>query len=140
MRGSPLFRAAVVFFVLLALGPLLWKLTRADAVSTPAKPVAISAPEKARVAIAITFSTAASKVALLHLGREVWSKTQPAIGEEATLELPWPKEGIELRATVEWPAGTPAAAMRVKLTDSAGNEYDRTVWGRGSADDVLLFR
>lgn len=139
MRGSPLLRALLVFVALLALGPVLWKLTRADAVAPPVEQPIAQPAAAARVGIVLTFSTAAKKVALLHLGKEIWSKTQPGIEEETSVELPWPKEGVELRAIVEWPAGIPAAAMRVKLIDPAGNEHDRTVWGRGLLDDVLAF-
>lgn len=140
MRGSPLLRALVVFLVLLALGPLLWKLTRADAVAPATEPAAVQPAAPAHVGIVLTFSTAAKKVALLHLGKEVWSKAQPEVEEETTIDLPWPKEGIELRVLVDWPEGTASAAMRVKLTDPSGNEHDRSVWGRGSADEVLGFK
>ena len=140
MRGSPLLRALVVFLVLLALGPLLWKLTRADAVAPPVERAVVPPAAAARVGVVLTFSTAAKKVALLHLGKEVWSKATPEAEEETTLDLPWPKEGIELRAVVDWAEGTANAAMRLKLTDPAGNEYDRSVWGRGSADEVLRFK
>lgn len=139
MRGSPLLRALLVFLALLALGPVLWKLTRANAVAPPVERAGIQPTASARVGVLLTFSTAAKKVALLHLGKEVWRKAQPEIEEEAAMELPWPKEGIELRVVVEWPDGAPNAAMRLKLTDPAGNEYDRTVWGRGVLDDVLVF-
>lgn len=139
MRGSPLLRAALVFVALLALGPLLWKLTRADAVPPAPKHAIVQPSAAARVAIVLTFSTPAKKAAILHLGKEIWNKAQPGIEEAAAIELPWPKEGVELRAIVEWPEGTPTAAMRVKLTDPAGNEHDRSVWGHGSADEVLVF-
>ena len=140
MRGSPLLRALVVFLALLALGPLLWKLTRANAVAPTVGRPAVQPTATARVGIVLTFSTAAKNVALLHLGKEIWSKAQPGIEEDAAIDLPWPKEGIELRAVVDWPEGTPSSAMRLKLTDPAGTEHDRSVWGRGSADEVLGFK
>ena len=140
MRGSPLLRAAIVFVALLALGPLLRKLTRADAVPAVVKSDAAQPPPaRARVALALTFSTSAKKAVITHLGREVWSKLQPDLAEEAVIELRWPKEGVELRAVVVWPESAPASAMRVKLSDPAGNEHDRTVWGRGSVAKVLVF-
>ena len=139
MLGSPLLRAAIVFAVLLALGPLLRKLTRADAVP-PAPKIEVVAPAtRARLALALTFSTPAKRAAILHLGREVWSKSQPDLAEEAEIDLRWPKEGVEVRVVVEWPADAPASAMRVKLTDPAGTEHDRSIWGRGSTAKVLKF-
>ena len=140
MRGSPLWRALLVFLALLTLGPLLWKLTRANAVAPPVEQPIAQPAATTRVGLVLAFSTAAKKVTLLHLGKEVWTKAQPEIEEEASIELAWPKEGIELRAVVDWPEGTPTAAMRLKLTDPAGNEHDRSVWGRGSADEVLGFK
>ena len=140
MRGSPLLRALLVFLALLVLGPVLWKLTRANAVAPVNNQATIQPAAMSRVGIVLTFSTAAKKVALLHLGNEVWSKAQPGLEEETSIELPWPKEGIELRAVVDWPEGAPTAAMRMKLTDPAGNEHDHSVWGRGSADEVLGFK
>jgi hypothetical protein len=133
MRGSPLWRAVIVFAVLLALGPLLWRLTRPDATAGAAQ---ATAAQPAAVTIRVTFSHPARKVTLLHLGNEVWSKTMPATEEEGSFNAPWPREGIELRALVDWQQGGNPSAMRLRLTDPAGNEYDRTVWG---ADEVLTF-
>ena len=132
-------RAVIVFAALLALGPVLWKLTHSNAAPPVSERVTLQAPSPARVRIALTFSSPAKKAAILHLGREVWSKTQPGLEEEATFDIPWPKEGVELQALVEWPEGSPAAAMRVRVTDPARNQHDRSIWGRGSADEVLVF-
>jgi hypothetical protein len=138
MRGSPLMRAAIVLAVLLALGPLLWRITRSDAAPGPAKAVVPQSVEAGSVGMMLTFSHPAKKAAVLHLGKEVWSKTGPSAEEEAKFDIPWPREGFELRAVIEWPPDT-RAAMRLRLTDPAGNEYDRTVWGQGAADEVLTF-
>ncbi len=137
MRGSPILRAVLVFLALLALAPLLWKMTRpvlADAAPKPQPQV-----KSARVEGRVNFSTAATHVTIQHLGREVWSKASPAMTENFSAEIPWPKEGIELHVLVAWPEGTHTAAMRVRLTAPDGTAYDRTVWGDTTADDVLTF-
>ena len=137
MRGSPILRAVLVFVALLALAPLLWKLTRpvlAQAVPMPRPEV-----KSTMVEMRLNFSTAATRVMIQHLGREVWSKDTPALSEDFSAQIPWPKEGVELRALVNWPEGTRSAAMRVRLTAPDGAEYDRSVWGGAKADDVLRF-
>ena len=139
MRGSPILRAVLVFIALLALAPLLWRLTRADARTAP-QPVALTPAKIAKTDVRLTFSTPAKRVTIQHLGKEVWSKATPAAEENFTCEIPWPKEGVELHALVEWPEGTRAAAMRVRLTAPDGTEHDRSVWGDGVADDVLVFK
>ena len=137
MRGSPIFRAALVFVALLALAPLLWKLTRPTAAQANPKPQ----PEakRAMVEARLNFSTAAARVVIQHLGRDVWSKDSPSLSENFSAEIPWPKQGVELHALVKWPEGTRDAAMRVRLTAPDGTEYDRSVWGDATADDVLRF-
>lgn len=137
MRGSPILRAVLVFLALLSLAPVLWRLTRADA---RAVQPAIQQPAKnGRTEVRLTFSTAAKRVVIQHLGREVWSKASPTSEENFTCEIPWPKEGVELHVLVEWPEGTHAAAMRVRLTAPDGTEQDRSVWGDANVDDVITF-
>ena len=138
MRGSPILRAVLVFVALLALAPALWRLTRADARTV--QPATQQAPKNAKAEVRLTFSTPAMRVVIQHLGREVWHQLMPAAQETFTCEIPWPKEGVELHVIVEWPEGTRAAAMRVRLTAPDGAEHDRSVWGDTSADDVLTFK
>jgi hypothetical protein len=139
MRGSPILRAVLVFIALLSLAPVLWRLTRADA--RDVKQLVTQAPApKAKMEVQLAFSTPAKRVEIQHLGREVWSKTMPAAAETFTSEIPWPKEGVELHVLVEWPEGTRAAAMRLRLTAPDGTEHDRTMWGGATADDVLTFQ
>ena len=140
MRGSPILRAALVFAALLALAPLLWRITHpaASARSMIAQPT----PQPAKSAMVegrVNFSTPPTRVTIQHLGRDVWSKASPALAENFSTEIPWPKEGVELHVIVAWPEGTRSAAMRVRLTAPDGTEYDRTVWGDAAADDVLKF-
>ncbi len=139
MRGSPILRAVLVFIALLALAPLLWRLTWADA-RTVQRPTTQQPAKNAKTEVRLTFSTRAKRVTIQHLGKEVWSKTTPATEEDFTFEIPWPKEGVELHMLVAWPEGTRAAAMRVRLTAPDGTEHDRSMWGEGAADDVLLFK
>ena len=136
MRGSPILRAVLVFVALLALAPLLWKMTRPVLADT--------VPEHLLdlheiVDVRLNFTTAATRVEIQHLGRKVWSKATPAVAETLAVKIPWPNEGVDLRVIAAWPEGTRSAAMRVRLTAPDGTEYDRTVWGDATADDVLKF-
>ena len=137
MRGSPILRAVLVFVALLALAPVLWKLTRPGLAETARRPQ--HQVKRATVEARLSFSVAATRVEIQHLGREVWSKASPALAESFSVEVPWPKEGVELHVLVAWREGMRNAAMRVRLNAPDGIEYDRTVWGDATADDVLTF-
>ena len=138
MRGSPLLRAALVFLALLGIAPLVWRVTaRQEVVGTPEKSTAPAATKP--IHIALSFTTAPARVSISHLGKSVWSKAAPGSEEELDVPLPWPKEGIELLFRVEWAEAAPLSALRVKLTDPADNELERSLWGRGVAEDVLRF-
>ena len=137
MRGSPILRAVLVFIALLGLAPLLWKLTRPVLADTV--PKVQPEPRRAKVEGRVSFSTAATRVSIQHLGREVWGKASPSAAEDFSAEIPWPKEGIEFHVLVVWPDGTRNAAMRLRLTAPDGTDYDRSVWGDATADDVLRF-
>jgi hypothetical protein len=136
MRGSPLIRALIAFVALLALAPLLWRMTQPADAKQGTPTVDTGVVEAKPVKMALTFTTPAQRVKVLHLGREVWAKETPAADEQTSLSIPWPAEGVELHFLVQWPEGV-RAAMRVKITDPSGAEQEQTVW---SADEVLTFK
>jgi hypothetical protein len=138
MRGSPLLRAAITFLVLLSLAPLLWQMTRprevvADETTPPPK------TGSAKVRLELAFTTVPKRVEIKHLGKAVWSKDAPEARDEYELELPWPKEGVELGFIVEWPENAPLSAMRATITDPSNNEIERSLWGRGKVETVMGF-
>ena len=138
MRGSPLFRAAIAFFVLLALGFPLWRLTHAaEASQTPAQPVAIV--QAKAIHLQLDFTLPPKKIQVLHLGKEVWSEDAPPAEMERDVPLVYPDQGVDLQFHIEWPEDAPLAAMRVKLTDPAGDTHEKSLWGKGVVDDVLTF-
>jgi len=140
MRGSPILRALAAFVVLLALAPLLWFITHPAASAHNVNALPVKQPaEGVGVEGRLNFSKAASHVTIQHLGKDVWSKEAPAPAESFAAEIPWPKNGVELRVMVAWPAGTQNAAMRLRITAPDGAEYDRTVWGDTAADEILTF-
>ena len=138
MRGSPLLRASIVFGLLLCGAPAMWKLTSAE----PGEPVqapTVVATAEADLPIELAFTTAPKRVSIAHLGKQVWEKANPEASEELSLHVPWPAEGGELQFAVEWAEGSPLSAMRVKLTDPARGEIERSLWGRGTKTAVLGF-
>ena len=137
MRGSPLLRALLAFLAILALGWPLRRLTgAADAPREQPKAAVVAAKE---IGLRLVFTLVPKSVKVLHLGREVWSESAPVAEMEHALQLAYPDAGIELQFQIEWPAGAPLAAMRATLTDPAGDAHEHSVWGQGSADEVVTF-
>ena len=136
MRGSPIIRAIMAFVALLALAPLLGKVTADRARVAVLLPIGVTAK---KVGLVLSFTAIPKRVTVLHLGHEVWAKTDPSVEEELSLDVPWPAQGGELAFRVEWPAGAPLAAMRVRLTDPQDVEIERSLWGAGPTEDVLNF-
>jgi hypothetical protein len=138
VRGSPILRSAVVLLALLALAPMLWRLTEPATAGAPTSSVPVRVTKTAAIDVDLNFSSPANRVIFQHLGAEIWSKSQPALDESFSCKIPWPKEGVELRVLVEWPEGAPSAAMRLRTVSPTGTEYDRTVWGSGTVEEVLV--
>ena len=139
MRGSPLARALLAFFVIALLGWPLWQLTRSDeAVAAPAPKAAVATIKKA-IRLHLTFTTVPKSVTVEHLGEEVWKVTAAEADMEKEFPLDYPAEGVDLQFHIEWPEDAPLAAMRVRLTDPAGDTHDKSVWGKGAVDEVVTF-
>ena len=136
MKGSPLIRALIAFLFIALAGVPLWKLTRANiAVAAPAQ----TAAAEAQIALRLTFSSPPRSFSIAHLGSVVWTDGTQATDVTKTLALAYPKEGVDLVVKVAWPADAGEAAVRVRLTEPAGTEYDKTVWGRGEMAEVVTF-
>ena len=136
MTGSPLLRALLAFLAIASAGFPLWNLTRPNAATAAPQPapVVLSA-----LPIALTFSELPERCSILHLGKVLWTQSPPALEVQETLQLEYPHEGIDLEVQVAWPRADKPAAMRVRITDPAGNEHEKTIWGRGEMDEVLTF-
>lgn len=137
MRGSPLLRALLAFLAILALGWPLSELTSAsDAPRALPQAVATAARE---VGLKLNFTLLPKSVKVLHLSQAVWVETAPQAEMEQTLQLTYPAEGIDLQFQIEWPAEAPLAALRVTLTDPAGDAHEKSIWGQGSVEEVVPF-
>lgn len=140
MRGSPLLRALIAFVVIALFGIPLWKLTHRQAIaSIDAEAAPASAAQS--VHLEFTLTQPAAQVSVWHLGRKVWSGNPEGNTAEADISIPWPREGVDLRVQIEWPADAAnAAAARVQLIAPDKTEHERSIWSRGPADAVLTFR
>ena len=140
MRGSPLLRALLAFVIIGLMGWPLWQLTRPQEVvaSTPAPKPAAAKVAKA-IGLPLTFTTAPKSFAIRHLDQEVWKVTGPAADLEQQVTLDYPNEGVDLQFHIEWQEDAPLAALRVQLTDPAGDVHEKSVWGKGVADEVVTF-
>ena len=140
MRGRPLLRAIVSFIALLALGVPLWHLTRPRAAPASLDSGSADSDRLEEVRIQIEFTRPARAVKVLHLGKEIWAVTSPPGAIEKTLRIEWPAEGVDLRCLIEWPQEEVLAAARIQLTAPDGSVAERSLWSRGTAEEIFTFR
>ena len=138
MRGSPLLRAAFTVCALLALGWPLQLITRPAAENVAGPATAPVSEAVSKLPLKLTFSRAAKSAELLYSGKRVWFAEKPDVAVSLSLDLPFPKEGIELEARVEWEGEEPSA-LRLQLVTPEGDEIDRSVWGQGALQSIVPF-
>ena len=138
MRGSPLLRAALTLCVLLALGWPLQVITRPAAENLAGPATAPVSEAVSKLPLKLTFSRAAKSAELLYSGKRVWFAEKPDVAVSLSLDLPFPKEGIELEARVEWEGEEPSA-LRLQLVTPEGDEIDRSVWGQEAVQSIVPF-
>jgi hypothetical protein len=133
-------RALLAFIIIGLMGWPLWQLTRPQEVmaSTPEpKPAAPSAAKA--IGLHLTFTTVPKSFVIRHLDKEIWKATAPEADMEQQVTLAYPDEGVDLQFHIEWPEDAPLAALRVQLTDPAGDQHEKSVWGKGVVDEVVTF-
>jgi hypothetical protein len=137
VRGSPLLRALLAFLVIAALGyPLQLLTNRAPFQAVAAEP---AKADESEVRVRFTCTAPLSKLTVLHLGEPVLDEAAPGAELDRTLKMHFPDEGVDLQIQASW-APEVKAALRVQLTDSRGEEHERTLWGSGEVDEVLTFQ
>lgn len=139
MRGSPLVRALVMLLALAALAiPLRHLTAQRETISAPPV-VENKAPETSKVSIALTSTRVPCAFSIHHLGKVIWEGTLTKPEANQTLDLPFPPEGIDLVVQAEWSDEDPSA-LRVEVTAPGGRSIEQSLWGSGSATEVLTFR
>src|SRR4051812_43379431 len=103
MRGSPLLRAIVAFCAILLLGYPLWRLTHPNApAAVPTAPPSVGTQNEP-VSVRLEFTQTPTRFLISALGNTVWTEESPQPAMERALRLDFPKEGIDLDFTIEWP-------------------------------------
>ena len=136
MKGWPLLRAALVFCLLLLAGlPLRW-LTAAKIVP----PAVASVKKMEKVSIVLTFTQPPRHFALRHLGVEILSEKDPtAFTVEKTVEIEFPKEGIDLVFEGKWTPATNHAGVIVEVSQAGKKRQSKTLSGGDEIFEVVTF-
>ena len=136
MRGSPLAQAVLVVAALLLLLIPLHRLTQREQ-RPPEQPMVSSAPKQVHLAVRTT--AVPCRFQITFLGKTLWVEdaSTPELGKD--FDIDFPKEGIDLVVDAIWETKA-LAAIEIALSLPDGTAMHRTLWGRGTASDVLTFR
>jgi hypothetical protein len=137
VTGSPLVRALVALGVLLLLLVPLRSFTTARTKPAVVAPSATPAAETL-AHLEIVSTKTPFTYAVSHLGKIVWQGTAAASPVETDVRLSIPPQGIDLSLSVTWNEPGEAAAKLI-VTHDNNDPVERTVWGDGSASDVLTY-
>jgi hypothetical protein len=136
MRGSPLAQAVLVVAVLLLLLIPLHRLTQREQ-RTPEQPVVTVAPKQIHLVIRTTLVPVRFQITFS--GKTLWAEQASTPEVEKDFDLDFPKEGIDLVVDATWETKA-LAAMEITLSLPDGTAIHKTLWGQGTANDVLTFR
>jgi hypothetical protein len=135
MRGSPLVQAVVVVAVLLLLLIPLHRLTQRE--QRPLPPVA-STPTK-QVHLAVRTTAVPCRFQITFLGKTLWAEDASTSELGKDFDIDFPKEGIDLVVDATWESKG-LSAMEITLSLPDGSAMRKTLWGQGTANDVLTFK
>lgn len=110
---------------------------------TMARPDAVIAARPARadarVHLQITATAVPFRFEVAHLGAVIWRGESQATTAEGEVAMPFPPEGVDLALRASWTGGQ-TAAVRLAVSVDGEEPRERTVWGEGSAEDILTFK
>jgi hypothetical protein len=136
MRGSPLAQAVLVMVALLLLLIPLHRLTQRE--QMPAPQPTVSTPTK-QVHLAVRTTAVPCRFQITFLGKTLWSEDASTPELAKDFDIDFPKEGIDLVVDATWESKA-LAAMEISLSLPDGTAIHKTLWGQGTANDVLTFR
>jgi hypothetical protein len=136
MRGSPLAQAVLVVAVLLLLLIPLHRLTQRE--QKPALQPTVSTPTK-QVHLAVRTTAVSCRFQITFLGKTLWAGDASPADLAKDFDIDFPKEGIDLVVDATWESKD-LAAMEITLSLPDGTDLHKTLWGQGTASDVLTFR
>jgi hypothetical protein len=136
MRGSPLAQAVLVVAALLLLLIPLHRLTQRE--QKPAPQPAVTRPTK-QVHLALRTTAVPCRFQITFLGKTLWAEDASTPELAKDFDIDFPKEGIDLVVDATWESKA-LAAMEITLSLPDGTALRKTLWGQGTANDVLTFR
>jgi hypothetical protein len=136
MRGSPLAQAVLVVAVLLLLLIPLHRLTQRE--QRPPPQLTISSPRK-QVHLALRTTAVPCRFQITFLGKILWAEDALTPELAKDFDIDFPKEGIDLVVDAAWESQA-LAAMEITLSLPDGTALHKTLWGEGTANDVLTFK
>jgi predicted secreted protein len=136
MRGSPLAQAVLVVAALLLLLIPLHHLTQREQ-GPPERPTVSSAPKQVHLAVRTT--AVPCRFQIMFLGKTLWAEdaTTPELTKD--FDIDFPKEGIDLVVDATWETKA-LAAIEITLSLPDGTAIPKTLWGQGTANEVLTFK
>ena len=136
MRGSPLAQGVLVVAGLLLLLIPLHRLTQRE--QRPPPQPTVSSPVK-QVHLAIRTTAVPCRFQIAFLGKTLWSQDASTPELAKDFDMNFPKEGIDLVVDATWESKA-LAAMEITLSLPDGTAIHKTLWGQGTANEVLTFR
>jgi hypothetical protein len=136
MRGSPLAQAVLVVAVLLLLLIPLHRLTQRE--QRPAEQTLVSVASK-QIHLAIRTTAAPARFQITFLGKILWADQASESEVAKDFDIDFPPEGIDLVVDATWETKA-LAAMEITVTLPDGTAINKTLWGQGTANEVLTFK
>ncbi|MBV8224033.1 MAG: hypothetical protein JO232_02455 [Verrucomicrobia bacterium] len=136
MRGSPPIQAALVVVGLLLLLIPLHRLTERQ--ERPSSQVSPPVASK-QVRLEVRTTAVPCRFQITFLGKTLWAENASTTELAKNFDIDFPKEGIDLVVDARWETQA-LAALQVSVSLPDGWTMDRTLWGRGTASDVVTFR
>jgi len=136
MRGSPPIQAALVAVGLLLLLIPLHRLTERQ--ERPSSQVSPPVASK-QVRLEVRTTAVPCRFQITFLGKTLWAENASTTELAKNFDIDFPKEGIDLVVDARWETQA-LAALQVSVSLPDGWTMDRTLWGRGTASDVVTFR
>jgi hypothetical protein len=136
MRGSPLAQAVLVVVGLLLLLIPLHRLTQREQ-KPPERPVVSSAPKQVHLVVRTT--AVPCRFQITFLGKPLWAEDASTSEVAKDFDIDFPKEGIDLAVDATWETKA-LAAIEITLSLPDGTAIPKTLWGQGTANEVLTFK
>ncbi len=116
----------------------LWRLTHERTEAAPVE-AAVSETGGKAIHLQLSFTQMPREFKVLYSGKAVWTETAPRQDEARDLKIPFPPEGIDLQFEIGW-TGDALAAAKIQVTIPDGRVIERSIWSKGTAEEVVTFQ